>query len=53
MAFCFLDAVRKSLLIDYNEDISIIKMIEMVMYELYEQLHSLFSLPPRVKSTVH
>ena len=36
---CFLEAVRKSLLIDYNEEISITKMIEMVMYELYEQLH--------------
>ena len=34
--FCFLEAVRKSLLIHYNEDISIKKMIEMVRYELYE-----------------
>ena len=34
--FCFLEAVRKSLLVDYNEEISITKMIEMVMYELYE-----------------
>ena len=31
--FCFKDAVRKSLMIDYNEDISIEKMKEMVMYE--------------------
>ena len=38
-SFCFLEAVRKSLLVDYNEEISIMKMIEMVMYELYEQLH--------------
>ena len=37
--FCFLEAVRKSLLVDYNEEISITKMIEMVMYELYEQLN--------------
>ena len=37
--FCFIDAVRKSLLIDYNEDISIKKMTEMVMYEFYERLH--------------
>ena len=29
--FCFLEAVRKSLLADYNEEISITKMIEMVM----------------------
>ena len=34
--FCFLEAVRKSLLVDYNEEISITKMIEMIMYELYE-----------------
>ena len=32
--FCFLDAVTKSFLIDYNEDIPIKKVIEMVMYEL-------------------
>ena len=37
--FCFLEAVRKSLLVDHNEEISIMKMIKMVMYELYEQLH--------------
>ena len=51
--FCFLEAVRKSLLVDYNEEISITKMIEMVMYELYELTPSLFSIPPRVKSTAH
>ena len=31
--FCFSEAVKKSLIIDYNEEISITKMIEMVMYE--------------------
>ena len=37
--FCFLDAVRKLLLIDYNEDISIKKMIEMFMCKHYERHH--------------
>ena len=50
--FCFLDVVRKPLLIDYNEDISIKKMIEMAMYELNET-PSLFSVPPRDKSTTN
>ena len=37
--FYFLDAVRKLFLIDYNEDISIKKMTEMVMYELHKRTH--------------